>query len=455
VTEEPDPWASAPLLDLVTVSEAPELSSELAARLPLPSSPRAVSVTDLLSVRRAYWRKVRGPAPVAVDRELKLEEGKRWHRRLGDALAAEGSLEVRIRRGGLTARIDVLTDVPVEVKTGTVASGAASLEEWPDHVEQLAAYCALAENPVGRLVHLRSREAGPPDVAVREFRFRDVDAWRTTLEQRRDSLRRAIDARDPASLGRCRWFAKGCEYRASAICPCTGEEPLDPGTELVESRLDRADIAERWRGLLDRQPAEPEEGPAHFRDLLYPRRSYYDRTAQRPPLGHAPRPTSAPLDAFERTHAALESGGVGSVHRLCGRPGAPSEEILAWRGDPCLVRTSRVHGHRSPEEIRTRTPQYLLDLGLRCGLTGRSSATLVLGYEPGGPPGAEVQVFRLEVAGGAAAFASAWEARRRAVERAVEARTPERLPPCPAWMARDCAYREVCGCGAEGARSHR
>ena len=450
-----DPWDSAVLLERVTVVEAPELSRELAGRLPPPSSPRAVSVTDLLSLRRAYWRRVRGPAPIAVERELRLEEGKRWHRRLGDALAGEGSLEVRIRRGGLTARIDVLTDAPVEVKTGASGSAAAPPEEWPDQVEQLAAYCALAENPVGRLVHLAPREGGPPEVAVREFRFRDLGAWRATLERREDALRRAIASQDPTHLERCRWFAKGCEYRASGICSCQGEEPVETVAELGESRVDRGDLAERWQTLLARQRVEPEGGPTHFRDLLYPRRSYYDRTAKRPPVAHVPRPRSAPLDAFERTHAALEAGAVGSVHRLPVRPGAPAEEVLAWRGDPCLVRSSRVHGQRSPEEVRQRTPQYLLDLGLRCGLTGRSSGVLVIGYEAGGPPGGDVQAFRVQVAGGADAFASAWEARRRAVDRAIEDHAPQRLPACAAWMARDCAYRDGCGCGADAARSQR
>jgi hypothetical protein len=451
------PWDADALLARVLVTEAPALAEELASRLPSPAAPRGISVTDLLSPRRAFWRRLRGPAPVAVDRELRLEEGRRWHRRLGDALAGEAALEVRVRRGGVTARIDALADVPIEVKTGARAPDGSGPEDWPDQIEQLAAYCGLAENPTGRLAHLAVDAGGSPSLSVREFRFRDAGALRASLRQRAEVLREAIDRADPAPLDRCRWFARGCEYRTAGVCACTGEEAADPrtGEESVVERRERSDLAERWERLVTGADAVAETVPAHFRDLLYPRRAFFDRTAHRPPVAHAPRPPSAPLDAFERLHAALEAGPLGSVHRLATGPTAPQEEVLAWNGDPCVVRGSRVHGPLAPEAVRDRFPQYLLDLGFRCAVSGRSSGTVVVGYETPPARGPPVQVFRVEVSGGADAFASAWEARRRDVDAAVAEGRPGRLPPCPAWMARDCAYRDACGCGSEPARSQR
>jgi hypothetical protein len=451
------PWDVPALLEGVRLTDDPALSSEVAARLPPPSAPRPVSVSDLLALRRAYWRRLRGPAPLVLERELRLEQGRAWHHRLGDAVAAEGTLEVRFRRGGISGRIDLLAEVPVEVKTHAAAPDGAAPEEWPDQVEQLALYCALAGAGAGRIAHVAVAEPGPPSVSVAELEFRDLGRVRADAERREAALRAAVSRGQANDLPRCPWYDRGCEYRQAALCDCRGDEPAErsPVGEIVARRSLRPEIAERWTSALRSGPSVASPPVGHFRDLLYPRRTYFDRTRGRPPTAAASRPPTSPLDIYERSVAALELGPVGELHRLAAGPSAPGEEVLAWRGRPCLVRSSRVHARLTEDDVRARFPQYLVDLGFRCAATGRTEATLVLGYDVPRAGELPVQLFRVELTGGPGPFAATWRARRGALEAAESRRAPEELPACPAWMAVDCPYREACRCAALPDRSQR
>jgi hypothetical protein len=452
-----DPWDVPALLAGVRLVDDPVRAGELAGRLPSPSEPRAVSVSDLLAPRRAFWRRLRGPAPVPLDREVQLERGRAWHRRLGDALASEGTLEVRIRRGGLSGRIDLLADVPVEIKTGAPAPDGRPPEDWPDQVEQLAIYCLLVGSSVGRLAHVELRAAGPPTVTVGDLRFRGLEAVGAEVATRQEELSSALAAGRPDRLARCRWFDRGCEYRAAGVCACHGDEARERSSiaSCLDGRTARPDLAARWTAALGAGSVPASRPPAHFRDLLNPRRAYFDRTTGRPPAAFPPRPPSAPVDAYERTLAALERGPVGEVHRLPVDAEAPEEDVLAWRGFPCLVRSSRVRPRLTPADVRGRFPQYLVDLGLRCAATGTTEGTIVIGYEPAVPDERPVQVFRVELAGGGEPFARAARARCAALDGAVRRGTPAELPSCPGWMATSCPYRDVCGCATDAARSQR
>ncbi len=444
-------------LAAATVREEPQLAYELAVRRPPPEAPRALSVTDLLAPRKAYWRRRRGPAPVPVERELRLEQGRAWHRRLGDLVASEGALEVRLRREGVTARIDLLADVPVEVKTVAGREDGATPEPWPDQVQQLAIYCALAGAGRGRLAQLGLRDPEPPRVAVTELVFPDPAAILAEALHRRDELRTAIERASPGPLPRCPWFEHGCEFRAGGVCDCDGAE-TEPSTPIEEEPLARTpcpEIAQRWERRLAEGGPPTRRSPDRFRELLHPRRAYYDRTVGRPSVVVPGRPAGAPQDAYEQTVAALEGGPLGEVARLPVGPTAPEEEVLGWRGVPCHVRASRVRTRVGPEELRARFPQYLVDLGYRCAVADRDQGRLLLAHENPAPGEPSVQVFRLELAGGAAAVAESWRNATTALVGAIAEHRPEALEPCPAWMTADCPYRSTCGCAADAGRSQR
>lgn len=446
---------SAEWARFVTVRALPELRGELLGRLARTGPMRPIGVTDLIALRRAYWRATSAPLEIPPERRGRIDLGRWIHRHLGEILGPETALEVRVRGAGCVGRIDGLTEVPIEVKTGsTIVEPAQLRDARPDQIEQLAMYCALTRRVPGRLVSivLEDREVRTCDVGVRE-----PAAVVTEMIARGEALRSALGTEDPARLPRCRWFDRGCEFQQAGRCDCSGRED-DPPSRILEEvgpivprpDIDR-EISERLHRLVGVSPPPSLE---RFRDLLYPRRAYFERAS--PELAKpfpAPSAIEAP-DLYARIAEAVESGPLGDVARLPPRAPEPEEDVTGFRGDPLLLRTSRAWDPIAPEDLVRRAPQYALELGYRCAVTGRQSGVLLLGYER-----AESDSDRLEAL--EVRFTSITPFARRVREgseelaRALLERRPSELPACPAWMVADCPYAAECGCGAPPPRSQR
>ncbi len=446
-------WRSA-----VRFRDDPALAEEIRRRFPHEGQPPSVSVTDLLGLRRAYWRPLVPLPPVPPEREARLEAGRFLHRVVGPVLASEVQLEVRVRKEGLVGRVDALTDVPIEVKSATLAVEPVALaDDRPEYVEQLAMYCALLERPTGRLVTIVARESSLGGVRVVDLSFRDLPAVSEEMHRRADRLRAAWDRADPSELGRCRWFFRGCEYREAEVCDCNGEEPDPPSSILASlaSADDRPDLSgplrERLEGAL---ASTPPPSVDRFRDLVYPRRTYYDR---RPPPDSGPIPPRPPGPAtslYSDLLEAVESGPVGEVARLPSRSADPAEEVGGFRGEPYIVRTSRVRVPHRADDLLARSPQYALELGFRCVATGRAAGRVIVAYEHALDPRDRVRVFEVEFRP-VSVFARLWRGRLAELERALAEHAPESLEACPSWMSESCPYRGACGCGPADPRSQR
>jgi len=442
---EPD-WREA-----VGAAEGEELARVLGARLRPSGSPRSVSVTDLLAPRRAYWRAVGPPVPVPFEREQRLEGGRRLHRALGLVFSPRGALEVRVRREGLHGRVDVLEDRPIEVKTtGSPLPSDDLRRSRPDHVDQLGMYCALLDRPLGRLIYVRLGPEGAEAVAAYDLEFDALEAVRSEMARRADSFRRALSSGQPTELPRCAWFGRGCEYRAAGACDCVGTEP-EPGPLAADRAgvpASRPDLAAPLAAAIASVPS-PTVPPViqRFRDLLYPRREFFRRMLPEAPAAAAPSPPGEVSDLYRRLTDAVEAGAVGEVCRLPTRSEEPDEEVGGLFGAPYLVRTSRLRRRVPASDWLTRSPQYALELGLRCVATGTHTARLVLGYEQAGAGAERVQVVEMTF-DPSSVFSRVWRGRAETLARALEAEDPGRLPPCPRWMYGTCDYRSVCGCGA-------
>jgi hypothetical protein len=449
----PDDWKSA-----VRVREDPDLAGELALRYASTGRGRAVSVTDLLDPRHAYWRRSVTPPRPSPERAAAMALGRAWHHWVGNAVAREGSLEVRLRRDGISCRIDLLTDVPVEIKTGSGPVPSDVLTERPEHVEQLGMYCALLGSTHGRLVHIGLSNRDVADVRATDLAWSDISAVHAELDRRADGLRRALERRSPEGLERCRWFGRGCEFQGAGLCDCQGDEP-SPASEIVtsvRSVTDLPDLASEWKGrLFARRSPAPVSSADRFRDLVYPRRTFFDRTRPADPEGAAAGlPGEKAVSLYDRLLETVESGPPGELVSLPTRDSAPPEEVAGYRGQPVVVRTSRLWARMVPDDILNRFPQYALELGFRCAAAGTDRGRIVVGYER-----AEEDRDRIQVL----------EVRFDPVERlAAEARDREErlaaalgtggfrgLPPCAAWMFSDCPYRAECACDADGGRSQR
>ena len=455
MTSDPEAEAEPEWRPGVTVREDPELARWFAARLPSPDAPRSVSVTDLLALRPAYWRTTGPPPPSSPEREARLEGGRRVHRGLGVLFAATGELEVRVRRGGVHGRIDVLADRPIEVKTSSSALPSDDLaRSRPDHVDQLAMYCALLDRDEGRLIYLHSENERPDHAAVYDVRFRSLGEVQRAMGARADRLREAVRMHQPASLPRCAWFGRGCEWQAAGTCDCTGtEDPLEPvSTDRLLSLDARPDLARPLEEALAGEPAPPSPPVIElFRDLLYPRKAFFRRTLPTPTNPAAPGPRSTGFDLYRRLTEAVETGPVGEVARLPTRSEEPDEEVGGFRGEPYLVRTSRAKMRVPALEWLARSPQYALDLGFRCVATGTRRGRIILGYELAPAEADRVQVLEMTFVT-PTVFSRLWRHRSHLLAHALEGSDPRSLSACPGWMYSGCDYREVCGCGTPSGR---
>ncbi|HYA57900.1 MAG TPA: hypothetical protein VEH57_05505 [Thermoplasmata archaeon] len=456
--------SSAPAPDIewrssVRVTEDHELAREVTERFAHGSGLRAVPVTDLVDPRKAFWRRLGPPVEFAPERRAAVEVGRAVHQLVGRALANEGPLEVRVRREGVVGRIDLLADLPTEVKSGSSTVDPAELRELrPDHVEQLAMYCALLDRRAGRLLQFLTPGGVVEAVRAVDVSFGDLSPVRAEMNARARGLREALVSGAPTGLSRCRWFSRGCEFRGASVCDCRGDEPEAGDAMLggVESILARPDVEQRVRSSLAHTPG-PAAPPSveRFRDLIYPRRAWFERSSPAAPLPPpTPSPESATPDVYGRLVEAIESGPVGEVCQLPVLTDEPAEEVTAFRGEPYLVRTSRAWERLLPSAMVDRYPQYALDLGFRCAATGSYRGRVVTAYERAERDEDRISVYELRFAT-LTPFSRLFRTRTEALRRALRQGDSMSLPPCPEWMYADCPYRGACGCGVDEGRSQR
>ena len=443
---------------MVRVHADPELARELTERFRTAGGSRPVAVTELIDLRRAFFRRVGPAVEIPPERRAALDAGRALHVVLGRALATRGQLEVRVRRPGLVGRIDLLADVPTEVKSTSASVDPGSLRELrPDQVEQLAMYCALLDRPAGRLLHLVVHEHAIEAVRAVDVDVQDPASIRAEMERRAGAFRAALESGHPDALPRCRWFGKGCEFQVAAVCPCAGSEPEVGGALLdrVGGFRPRTDVEGDVRAALGR--VELPAGPVRidrFRELLYPRRSWFDRTAPGGPASDETAPTSVTPDTYGRLVEAVESGPVGEVHAAPTLSDEPAEEVTTFREMPYLLRTSRAWARTEPGALVDRFPQYILELGFRAAATGSPRGRVIQAYERAERDEDRIAVFEVSFTS-LTPFSRVWRGRADALASALRTNDPSGLLACPAWMYADCAYRDACGCGPAPARDQR
>jgi hypothetical protein len=351
-----------------------------------------------------------------------------------------------------------LADVPVEIKSGAFPGRDRLAEERPEHVEQLAIYCLLTGRNGGRLVNLVRAAAGSAEISASDLVFGDDPRRAEAIRNRAEMLRGALRSARAESLPRCRWFGRGCEFEEARVCDCTGDEPT-PSSDLLDTLVEvrpRPDVERRWSTALS--GAEPTEGSsrvARFRDLIYPRRTYFERTAPaEEPEAPVRRPIAIAPDLYEKLVESIESGEVGDVARLPTTDEGAQEEVVGYRGLPFLPRTSRAWSRIQAREAIARFPQYALELGFRCAASGKDEGLVILAYERAESDADRIQVLRYRF-DARAPFYRLWQERVAALEEAIASRKPSGLPACPDWMYEDCPYRGECGCGPDRDRSQR
>ena len=155
---ESEPRSPRPWENVVSVREDVPLERELLGRLENGTGLRSVGVTDLISLRRAYYRDRRSRGPDSRRPPGSSRPGSIGTPNAGRTTRPGRDVEARVRRDGLVGRIDILADLPIEVKTSSSLVSPSELPAYrPDHIEQLG-MSLRSRGPSGRSpAHSRSR----------------------------------------------------------------------------------------------------------------------------------------------------------------------------------------------------------------------------------------------------------------------------------------------------------
>ena len=407
------------------------------------SRPRwRVSVTDLVNPAQAYYRWKRPDIRPSLDRLQVMMAGTGFHDIFGKVVSTEEFVEQTLEMDGIVGKVDIYEDVPAELKT-TSSIPADIYRGRSSYFEQLGMYCALAENPEGRLfVYQRETEWRPSELVVYSAEFLDLDAVSSEMRRRRDLFKDALDREDPSGLPRCEWMQRGCDY--SDVCDCRNAAPISrlvPRAGVVIET--RPDIAE---GLKERlSSARRTENGLRLNDLVFPRKTALRRErAENGEEGEVDaRLRMAQMEqmGFRRAlGSAMRYGSPGQFKIVPVSLGSISDRVQLYQEAPTILRAPKVRDMVERSDLARFFSHYFDRIALECALLDSRRGRVILYYES--IPGDKFMVYDV-IFSDVAAIRD--EAERRLG--LLESGAPHtELPPCPAWMAKYCSFAPGCEC---------
>ncbi len=445
---------SAPQFDLrasISKVEANRgLKDTFAERLKARGERQSISVTDLVALRPAFYDRVRPDIEPGLERKELMLRGSGFHEQFGRAVSREEYLEQFVEMEGITGRIDIYEQQPLELKTTRSGIQAEELaSRRPSWLEQLGMYCAMVDREHGRL--LVYNRGGPDHLLAFSMRFPDLPAVQSEMSVRRDLLAKALEDGSPDSLPVCPWSGKGCIYEAEGICSCAEIDavPTFPIAELA-AEIARDDGIEMDFTKRLARPAKQKEG-IRITDLVFPRKAYF--AAKTPPGGEGEM--ASRLESYDRYGLVREliSRGLAGKGELTRRPvelGPIRDRVLLHKGAATAVRVSEFREPVQRWQLPDTFRHYVLRVAFDAALAGTQRGRLVVYYRNASSEDAKLMVydtFFKDLDG------LVREAERRAhlLVQAMATGSPDALPTCPAWMHKFCEFKDRCGCGAGAA----
>ncbi|MFH1087921.1 MAG: hypothetical protein V1737_04980, partial [Chloroflexota bacterium] len=262
------------LASQVTVIEANRTIKDALMEQLKSSRPRKrISVTDLLNVKQAYFRRKHPEIKPPLEKQEVMWAGTGFHQVFGAAVSREEYLEQFVEWEGITGKIDIFKNVPVEVKTtSTPVDNADMVRRRSGYLEQLGMYCGMVNKAEGKLV-IYGRDALPGMSPISVFRvsFPNIEAVRAEMLRRRDLLEQALASGDASRLPVCPWRRYSCDY--SSVCDC-GNSKVPASHEIAalvgELKSDAAVTSALYQKLC--QPGDNAE--FGLNDLVFPRKAY-------------------------------------------------------------------------------------------------------------------------------------------------------------------------------------
>lgn len=408
------------------------------ARLQNQSSGRHVTVTDLTSVRQAYWRRTHPEVKIDMDRSADMLTGAGFHDAFNSRVSSEEWIEQSVSYQDIHGRIDIFEDRPLELKTSKELVEPNQMKVLrPNYLEQLGMYCAMVGNPDGHiLVYNRGEGRSLVGASVHFGNLRDIQK---EMLYRRDLLFEALSCNNPSKLPACPWKGKGCVFEG--ICGCGVETPSHPIADLAEVIPDprlEAEFAARFKDAPVRQP----EGLG-INDLVFPRKAFFKSI-----VDDGDNDLSEELTALEGKSSLREFKyrGLGAPGELTSKAvqlGEVTGRVEFHEGRTLWVTKSSFSKPVERYRISSALEHAMLRLGFNAAMVNKGRSRLVVYYPKVPDDSAKVMVYDFT-------WKNLSPIRDEAARREkllIEARTSgehKELPRCPPWMCKYCEHSEAC-----------
>ena len=309
--------------------------------------PYRISVTDLLNVKQAYFRRKYPEITPPLEKRQLMWAGTGFHKTFGSAVSSEEYLEQFVEAEGIVGKIDIYERIPVEVKTTfTTIDTKDLLRDRPAYVEQLGMYCAMVNAHDGEIIIYRrpaDESSSPSPLVVYHVSFRDLKAIREEMRRRRDLLVQALISNDPSSLPVCPWFNKQCDY--SEVCDCattSGPASHEIADLAGEIHVDSAACEQLLGKMAGVQPYEL----FGINDIVFPRKAYFERRkSQEPAPGEEVREEKEEhlrsmdeLGFLDALRDSLRYGAPGEAQRIPVRQAPLADLVQTWHNLPTILR---------------------------------------------------------------------------------------------------------------------
>jgi hypothetical protein len=407
--------------------------------------PYRISVTDLLNLKQAYFRRKYPEITPSLEKQQLMWAGTGFHKTFGSAVSSEEYLEQFVEAEGIVGKIDIYEKIPVEVKTTSTLLDTKDLLQYrPTYLEQLGMYCAMVSAHEGEIIiYQRPVEQSPSTspLVVYHVSFPDLTAIREEMRRRRDLLVQALIANDPSNLPACPWSSKQCDY--SQVCDCA--------TASVPASHEIADLAREiyvdsttCQQLLNKMAGAQPSHLFGINDIVFPRKAYFERLKSSEEVREEKEEHLRSMDELgflDALRDSLRFGAPGEAQRIPVKHAPLSDLVQTWQNLPTILRGPKLSSLVERERLPRMFPHYFLRLGFDCALTENTKGRLLLYYVKVPREDAKLMVYDVNFRNLNAVKAEALH-RLELLEKAT---SPLQLPKCPSWMCSYCDYRLECG----------
>ncbi len=251
------------------------LKDSFMSQIKIQKRPQRISVTDLLNLKTAFYRRKNPEIVPSLDRQQLMWAGTGFHEIFSSLVSKEQYIEQFVEADRIVGKIDIFETIPVEVKTTSNLSEEADLRlKRPSYLEQLGMYCCLTHTNEGRLIIYQRNtplEISSP-LTVYNVTFPDLNIINTEMINRRDLLEEALNSDNPAILPKCAWQEFRCDY--ASICDCSSST-LITAYEIANmvSSIKRDTNTEKI--LLSQIQEEQPREILRTNDIVFPRKAYF------------------------------------------------------------------------------------------------------------------------------------------------------------------------------------